>query len=95
MDKQILEILQRMENKIGVMETKINSIETQISGIQSDIKGLKEGQERIEKKLESVHEQADKTAGDVTGIIKDLYTIEMITAKNWGDLVTLKAVSRL
>ena len=49
MDKQILEILQRMESKIGGIETKIDVME-------KDIKGLKEGQERIERKLEAVHE---------------------------------------
>ena len=57
--------------------------------MESEIKGLKEGQERIERKLESVHEQVEITAEDVKGINKYLTNIEMITAKNWGDLVTL------
>ena len=81
-----------MENKIlDILER----LETKANGIEKDIKELKQGQERIEKKLESVHEQVERTAEDVTGIKKDLTNIEMITAKNWGDLVTLKAVSRL
>lgn len=60
MEKQILEILARMETKINTIETKVDAIETKVSTIEikvntmeQDICDLKEGQERIEKKLES------------------------------------------
>ena len=78
MDKEILEILKEM---------------------QKDIKGLKEGQERLEKKLDGVVEQtADllEFRSDITkkvdGIRDDLSTVELVTAKNYKDIVNLKAV---
>ena len=78
-----------MENKIlDILER----LETKANGIEKDIKELKQGQERIEKKLESVHEQVERTAEEVTSIKKDLCNVEMITAKNWGDIAKIKAV---
>jgi hypothetical protein len=48
MEKQILEILSRMEIKINMMEAKIDTMER-------DINDFKEGQERLGEKLESTH----------------------------------------
>ncbi len=78
MDKEILELLQDMNKRLGAIET--------------DIKDLKEGQQRIEKKLDITYDQVARTAEDITSIKDDLSTVENVTAKNWQDIIKLKAI---
>ena len=78
MDKEILELLQDMNMRLGAIET--------------DIKDLKEGQQRIEKKLDITYDQVARTAEDITSIKDDLSTVENVTAKNWQDIIKLKAI---
>lgn len=78
MDKEILELLQNMNERLGAIET--------------DIKDLKEGQQRIEKKLDITYDQVARTAEDITSIKDDLSTVENVTAKNWQDIIKLKAI---
>ena len=78
MDKEILELLQDMNKRLGAIET--------------DIKDLKEGQQRIEKKLDITYDQVARTAEDITNIKDDLSTVENVTAKNWQDIIRLKAI---
>lgn len=78
MDKEILELLQDMNKRLGAIET--------------DIKDLKEGQQRIEKKLDITYDQVARTAENITSIKDDLSTVENVTAKNWQDIIKLKAI---
>lgn len=78
MDKEILELLKSMNERLGAIET--------------DIKDLKEGQQRIEKKLDITYDQVARTAEDITSIKDDLSTVENVTAKNWQDIIKLKAI---
>lgn len=78
MDKEILELLKSMNERLGAIET--------------DIKDLKEGQQRIEKKLDITYDQVARTAEDITSIKDDLNTVENVTAKNWQDIIKLKAI---
>lgn len=78
MDKEILELLKSMNERLGAIET--------------DIKDLKEGQQRIEKKLDITYDQVARTAEDITNIKDDLSTVENVTAKNWQDIIRLKAI---
>lgn len=78
MDKEILEILK---------------------SIQENINDLKQGQERIEKKLDGVVEQTanlvefrTEITNKVDEIREDLSTVELVTAKNYKDIVHLKSV---
>lgn len=78
MDKEILEILKRLENKVDNLE----------KGQQK----LEEGQKRIEKKIDIRYDQVARTAEDITSIKSDLNTVETITAKNWQDITKLKSI---
>lgn len=61
MDKEILEILKRLENKVDNLE----------NGQQR----LEDGQKRIEKKIDITYEKVARTAEDITGILHTAETI--------------------
>ena len=74
--------------------------------IQLDIKEIKESQENLENKINGVVEQTadllefrseirntvQQIKSDVEAIRKDVTNVEVITASNWADIATLKAV---
>jgi len=92
MDKEILEILK--------------SIQSDIKDLKTDVSDLKSGQNRIEKKLDAVHDQTadltefrtetrdklDSISNEVTQTRKDISNVEIITSSNWNDIAKLKAV---
>ena len=74
-----------MENEILEI---LKRLENKIDENTKDIKDLKEGQQRIEKKLDVIYDQVARAAED----IDDMSTVETVTAKNWADIVKLKAI---
>lgn len=85
MDKEILEILKRIENKIGE-HTQILNEHTQI------LRALEHSAEVNKAEHDKLSNDIAKIQGDVTGIKKDLSQVEMVTANNWADIAKLKAV---
>ncbi|MDU4800939.1 MAG: hypothetical protein E6X81_08055 [Clostridium butyricum] len=67
-------------------------MENRITSIENDVQDLKAGQERIERKLESTHEQVERTAEDITFIKRELTDMEKVTANNCYEIVRLKAI---
>lgn len=85
MDKEILEILKRLETKIDGLETKIDE-HTQI------LRALEHSAEVNKAEHDKISNDIAKIQGDVTGIRKDLSQVELVTANNWADIVKLKSV---
>lgn len=78
MDKEILELLKKINSRLSTLE---------------------EGQKEINKKLDGVVEQTadlvefrQDMITKVDGIREDLATVELVTAKNYKDIVNLKAI---
>ncbi len=71
MEKEILEILKRLE-------TKVDGIEKKLDGVVEQTADLVEFRSEMIKKVD--------------GIRDDLSTVELVTAKNYKDIVNLKAV---
>lgn len=78
MDKEILEILKRLETKIDE--------HTQI------LRALEHSAEVNKAEHDKMANDIAKIQGDVAGIKKDLSQVEMVTANNWADIAKLKAV---
>ncbi|MBU3106155.1 conserved oligomeric Golgi complex subunit 6 [Clostridium gasigenes] len=78
MDKEILEILKRLESKVNGLEQGQNEINRKLDGVVEQTADLLEFRSDITKKVD--------------GIRDDLSTVELVTAKNYKDIVNLKAV---
>lgn len=85
MDKEILELLKAMQRDIVDIKEEQTKTNERLSK-------LEEGQQRIEKKLDITYDQVARTAEDITSIKDDLSTVENVTAKNWQDIIRLKAI---
>ena len=99
MEKEILDILKGMQNDMKSMQNDMKSMQNDIKSMNERLIGLETGQQRIEKKLDSVYEQtADltefrtETKQGIDNIQKDLNTMELVTSKNWNDIAQLKAI---
>lgn len=92
MDKEILEILKRLENKIDE-HTRILNQHTQVLNEHTQIlRALEHSAEVNKAEHDKLSNDIAKIQGDVTGIKKDLSQVEMVTANNWADIAKLKAV---
>lgn len=71
MEKEILEILKRLETKVDGIEKKLDGVVEQTADL-------------VEFRSELINK--------VDGIRDDLSTVELVTAKNYKDIVNLKSV---
>lgn len=78
MDKEILEILKRLESKVDGLESKVDRIETKLDSVVEETANLREFRTLVES--------------DLCEIKNDMYRVELATANNWSDIVKLKAV---
>lgn len=78
MDKEILEILKRLETKIDE--------NTQI------LRALEHSAEVNKAEHDKMSNDIAHIKGDIEGIRKDINFVEEATAKNWGDIAKLKAI---
>ena len=92
MDKEMLEILKRLETKVDGIETKVDGIETKVSGIENKLNGVVEQTaDLLEFRIET-SKKINQIKDDVEAIKKDLCFVEEATAKNWRDIANLRAV---
>ena len=96
MDKEILEILKRLETKVDIgldrLETKVNSLETKLDEHTLILRALEHSAQVNKAEHDKMSNDIAKIQGDVAGIRKDLSQVELVTANNWADIVKLKAV---
>jgi len=103
MDKEILEILKRLESKIDQglsglgtkmdsLETKVDNLETKLDEHTLILRALEHSAQVNKAEHDKMSNDIAKIQGDVAGIRKDLSQVELVTANNWADIVKLKAV---
>lgn len=92
MEKEILDILKVMQNDMKSMQNDIKSMNERLIGLET-------GQQRIEKKLDSVYEQtADltefrtETKQGIDNIQKDIYKLTNVTKTNCFEIANLKVI---
>ena len=99
MDKEILEVLRRLESKFDGLEIKFNGLENKFDGLESKFDENTQILRALEHSSEVNKAEHDKMANDITHIKgevealrKDISTVEIVTANNYADLAKLKAV---
>jgi len=96
MDKEILEILKRLETKmdqgLGRLESKVDKLETKLDEHTLILRALEHSAQVNKAEHDKMSNDIAKIQGDVAGIRKDLSQVELVTANNWADIVKLKAV---
>lgn len=85
MEKEILEILKRLETKVDGLEQG----QKEIYGI---VKALEHSSEVNKAEVDKISNDIAHIKGDVVAIKKDVTNVEVITASNWADIAKLKAV---
>ena len=80
MDKEVLEILERLE-------TKVDQIQTQQQEDNQILKALENKAEH-----DKMANDINHIKGDVEALRKDISTVEIVTANNYADISKLKAV---
>lgn len=85
MDKEILEILKRLESKVDGLE------EGQKENIQI-LRALEHSAQVNKAEHDNMSNDIAHIKGDIALIKKDLTFVEEATAKNWSDITRLKAV---
>lgn len=78
MDKEILEILKRLESKVDE--------NTQI------LRALEHSSEVNKAEHDKMSNDIAHIKGDVESIKKDLLQVELVTSNNWSEITKLKAV---
>lgn len=87
-------------------KSDVSPLKSDVSSMQGDIEELKTGQKETNKRLYNIENKLDaiynhtaeltefriETRDGLKGIKDDLTSVELITAKNYSDIVRLKAV---
>ncbi|MEG0873496.1 MAG: plasmid stabilization protein, partial [Clostridia bacterium] len=79
MDKEILEILKRLESKVDGLEQGQNEINKKLDGVVEQTADLLEFRSEATKDIK-------KIKVDVEEIKKNMYRVEEATANNWADI---------
>ena len=85
MDKEVLEILKRLE-------TKVDEIQTQQQEDHQILKALEHKAEVNKAEQDKMSNDITHIKGDVEALRKDISTVEIVTANNYADIAKLKAV---
>lgn len=78
MEKEILEILRSLQKDNQEIKSELKEINRKLDGVVEQTADLTEFRSDMIKKVD--------------GIREDLATVELVTAKNYKDIVNLKAV---
>lgn len=85
MDKEILELLRSISSKLDE-HTQVLGEHTQI------LRALEHSSETHKSEIDRVNHSIARVEGEVKGIREDLTAVELMTSKNWNDIVKLKSV---
>jgi chromosome segregation ATPase len=95
-----------LKSDVGSLKSDVGSLKSNVGLMQDDIKELKTGQNETNKRLYNIENKLDaiydhtaeltefrtETRDGLKSIKDDLTNVELITAKNYSDIVKLKAV---
>ena len=84
MEKEILELLKKMD-------TKIDKIEMQVSENTQILKALEHSAEVNKAEHDKIIMDIANISGTVESIKEDICNVEVITASNWKDIAKLKS----
>jgi septal ring factor EnvC (AmiA/AmiB activator) len=85
MDKEILEILKRLESKIDRVESRQDETYQIVKALEHSAEVNKAEQDKISNDIAHIK-------GDVEALRKDISTVEVVTANNYAYIAELKAV---
>lgn len=85
MDKEIIEILKRLESKIDRIEIKQDETYQIVKALEHSAEVNKAEHDKMANDILYIK-------GDVEGLRKDISTVEIVTANNYADIAKLKAV---
>lgn len=94
-EQQVGAIEQRvgaMEQRLDKLECRAENIEEQLQETNQIAKALLHQSEVQKAQLDALSNAVARAEGDIKSIRVDLHAVEAITAKNWNDIVLLKAV---
>lgn len=99
MDKEIMDILNSINNKIDQQNVILNQ-HTEILNQHTEIlnehgqilRALEHASEVHSSELDRINHSVARLEGEVKGIREDLNAVEFMTSKNWNDIAKLKAV---
>lgn len=92
MDKEILEILKRLESKFDGLESKFDGLENKVDENTQILRALEHSSQVNKADHDNMGNDIAHIKGDIALIKKDLTFVEEATAKNWSDITRLKAV---
>ena len=97
-EKEILEILKRLESKFDGLEGRFDGLDVKFGGLEDKVDENTKILRALEHSAEVSKAEHDKTSnnidhikGDIEAIRKDISNVEIITSSNWSDLAKLKA----
>lgn len=99
MDKQILELLQKMDSRMESLEVEVKGIRSTLEEHGQILRALDERTQVLSAEAESTKYSMAEVKGELSAIkgdvldIKDaLNSVEVVTARNWSEIVKLKSV---
>lgn len=98
MEKEIFELLKKMDAKIDKIETEVKYIKTQVSENTQILKSLehsaqvnKAEHDNFSNTLHHLSGDITKIKSDISTMKKDMNNVEIITATNWHEIALLKS----
>lgn len=85
MDKDILEVLKRLEKGQARLEIRLDET-------YQIVKALEHSAEVNKAEHDKMGNDISHIKGDVEAIKKDLLQVELVTSNNWNEITKLKAV---
>ena len=85
MDKEILEILKRLESKIDKIESRQDETYQVVKALEHSAEVNKAEHDKMDNDIAHIK-------GNVEAIRKDLTNVEIITSSNWNEIAKLKSV---
>ena len=89
MDKEILELLKSMNERLIGLEEGQKETNKKLTNIENEIKEFKDQFTDFEGKTASNHVEV---INKINNMQKDLNAMEVVTSKNWNDIAQLKAI---
>ncbi len=84
--------LDKMDARLDSIDTRLGNVEGQLEENTAILRALEHASEVLKAETEALKFAVARVEGEVKGLRNDLNTVEMVTAKNWNDIIHLKAV---
>lgn len=92
MDKEVIEMLNKLLTGQERLESDINELKTQVTENTQILKSLEHSAEINKAEHDRMQNDIVHINGNIEVIKRDLSQVEIVTANNWADIAKLKAV---